>query len=189
MRLSERSVIRSVVVMVAVLAALAVPGRAFGADATTTPVADLLEAADDFDGATITVEGELVGDYGFRDNGTMWTQLNDDSYARKAIVDGGARTGANIGIGVRMPAELGEGLDPVGGYRLEGPLVRLTGTWRYHDPDRAGESYLDVVSMVVVEPGRRIQEGPDWTVLAIGALLIGTALLMRWWRRRSTATE
>jgi hypothetical protein len=160
---------------------LASPAAAQAANQEVVPVTDLLDAGASYDNTEITVEGELVGDYGFRRDGFMWTQLNDDSYARDALVDGGPRTGANVGIGVRMPTSLGDDLAPVGGYRLEGPLVQLTGVWRYHDPDRGGETYLDVESLVTIEGGRRLQEGPDWAVFALGVALIVISLLM--WRR------
>jgi hypothetical protein len=149
---------------------------------------ELLTNSAAYDGTRVVVEGELVGDYGFRDNGFMWTQLNDDSYARQALVDGGPRTGGNIGIGIRMPTALADGLDPVGGYRLEGPLVLAEGTWRHHDPERGGESYLDVAVLTIVEPGRRIQEGPDWGIFIVGSLLSALALGM-WWRRRGVEAE
>ena len=140
----RHGVIRIATMLVVMALLLALPGTALAQDGELVPVSELLEDGARFDNVTITVEGELVGDYGFRDDGVMWTQINDDSYARDALVDGGPRTGANVGIGVRMPSALGENLDPVGGYRLEGPLVQLTGVWRYHDPNRGGESYLDV---------------------------------------------
>jgi hypothetical protein len=146
-------------------------------------VDDLLAEAAGYDGEQITVEGELVGDYGFRNDGFMWTQLNDDSYARAAIVDGGPRTGSNVGIGIRMPELLASGLDPVGGYRLEGPVIRATGIWRFHDPGRGGESYLDVAAFEVVKPGRRLNEGPDWVVFVVGVVLVSASLTM-WIRRR-----
>ncbi len=149
------------------------------------PVSDLLEDGRRFAGREITVEGELVGDYGFRHDGYMWTQLNDDPYARDALVDGGPRAGSNVGVGIRMPTALGEGLAPVGGYRLEGPLVRATGVWRYHDPERGGESYLDVSALTTIEDGRRLEEGPDWAVFAGGCLLLAVSFVMWWLRRRS----
>lgn len=173
-------------VVLVMASSLALPGTAFAQGSDFLPVSDLLEDGASFDNATVTVEGELVGDYGFRDDGFMWTQLNDDSYARHALVDGGPRTGANVGIGVRMPSNLGEGLDPVGGYRLEGPLVQLTGVWRFHDPDRGGESYLVVQELLVVENGRRLEEGPDWVVFALGVVLLATSLVM--WRRKRHLT-
>jgi len=155
------------------------------ADGPIVSVSDLLANGEAYNNTAITVEGELVGDYGFRRDGFMWTQLNDDSYAREALVNGGPRTGANTGIGVRMPSSLGEDLDPVGGYRLEGPLVQLAGTWRYHDPERGGETYLDAADLVVIEGGRRLEEGPDWSVFALGAVLIGSSLVLWYQRRRS----
>lgn len=177
---SPRDVVRSALAALFAAVVLAAP-TAFAADAELVPVTDLLNAGASYDNTVITVEGELVGDYGFRRDGFMWTQLNDDSYARDALVDGGPRTGANVGIGVRMPTALGEDLAPVGGYRLEGPLVQLTGVWRHHDPERGGETYLDAASLVIIENGRRLEEGPDWVVFAVGAALIMVALVM--WRR------
>lgn len=151
------------------------------------PLADLLADPAAYDERVVTVEGELVGDYGFRSTGSMWTQINDDSYARRAVVDGGELTGSNVGIGVRIPSDIGRELDPPGGYRLEGPLVRATGVWRYHDPDRGGESFLDATSLEVVRPGRRLEEGADWVVLVGGALLVSGALVLWALRRRSDA--
>lgn len=151
------------------------------------PVSDLLEDGRRFAGSEITIEGELVGDYGFRHDGFMWTQLNDDSYARDALVDGGPRTGSNVGVGIRMPTALGEGLAPVGGYRLAGPLVQATGVWRHHDPARGGESYLDVSALTTTRDGRRLEEGPDWAVFAAGSLLLVGSFVMSWRRHRSAA--
>ncbi len=162
-----------------------IPG-AFAAQ--VVPVSDLLVDGERFDGNEITIEGELVGDYGFRHDGYMWTQLNDDSYARDALVDGGPRAGANVGVGIRMPTALGEGLAPVGGYRLEGPLVQATGVWRYHDPERGGETYLDVSALTTIEDGRRLEEGPDWAVFAAGSLLLAVSFVMWWRSRRSVDT-
>ena len=188
-REGHHGVIRLAVVVLVMALMLLLSGTALAQDGELVPASDLLEEGALFDNVEITVEGELVGDYGFRDDGFMWTQLNDDSYARDALVDGGPRAGANVGIGVRMPSILGEGLPPVGGYRLEGPLVQLTGVWRYHDPDRGGETYLDVSELFIVDQGRRLEEGPDWVVFALGVLLLATSLVM--WRRnrRSPATE
>jgi hypothetical protein len=125
----------------------------------------------------VTVEGELVGDYGYRSSGVVWTQLNDDPYARTPLVDGGALAGSNVGIGVRIPQRLLEGADPPGGYRLKGPLVRVTGDWRYHDPGRGGESFLDVLALEVIEPGRVIRDDPHLEVLVAGLVVLGLSLI------------
>jgi hypothetical protein len=145
---------------------------------TPVPVSDLLQDPTGFSG-TITVVGELIGDYGFRSDGSMWTQLNDDSYAAAPVLDGGELTGGNIGVAVRIPQTLAAGLDPPGGYRIRGPVVQVTGTWRYHDPDRLGETYIDVGALAVVEPGRELSESPHPLALGTGVVLIVVALLLR----------
>jgi len=130
------------------------PSPALAGQAVT--VSDLSLRAEEFAGEEVTVEGELVGDYGQRTDGSMWTQLNGDTYARTPIPDGGVPVGGNIGIGVRMPEGLFTDLDPPGRYWRRGPVVRLTGIWKYHDPDRQGESYLEVHTLTHVEPGRPV---------------------------------
>lgn len=167
---------RFLAVVVLATIALGVAAPSVAQDAVT--VGDLLADPEAYAGRSVTVEGELIGDYGFRTNGSMWTQLNGDSYSGDPIVEGGALTGANTGIGITMPAELGESLDPPGGYRIRGPIVRVTGVWKYHDPHRQGESYLDVVSLQVAAPGRRLDEPPDWPAMVIGAVLLGGATLL-----------
>jgi len=145
------------------------------------PVADLLTAPARYDGAVITIEGELVGDYGYRASGMVWTQLNDDSYARDPLVDGGALTGANAGVGLRIPEVQMAGLSAPGGYRIRGPIVRATGQWRFHDPSRQGETYLDVSSVQVIELGKQLEEGPNGAAAITGVILVlaGGAMMMR----------
>lgn len=144
-------------------------------------VSDLIAMSDALAGVEVVVEGELVGDYGFRDDGWMWTQLNGDPYVRAPIREGGERVGGNTGIGVRMPTELGRGLDPPGTYVNRGPVVRLVGIWKHHDPQRQGESYLEVESLTVIEHGRPLHQGPQWVVMLVGAGLLAISALV--WRR------
>ncbi len=145
----------------------------------------LLLAPEAFQGE-ITVTGELVGDYGRRGDGWVWAQLNDDSYAVEPVVEGGELTGGNVGIGVRIPHDLVNALDPPGGYRRRGPLVELTGTWVYHDPGRGGESYLEVEVIEMLEPGRPLSEDVAWIPYAIGALLLAVAGAL--WSTRARET-
>lgn len=149
-------------------------GAALGAEGVTAQ--ELVESGAELAGQEVAVEGELIGDYGFRGDGSMWTQLNDGAYVGAPTREGGSPAGANVGIGVRMPSDLAEGLDPPGRYRNRGPIVRATGTWRYHDRERQGESYLEVRSLVVIEAGRELHEAPDWRVFLVGALLVGAAV-------------
>jgi hypothetical protein len=168
------------------LAVLALPAGARAG--TDVAVADLLADGQEFAGQRISVVGELVGDYGFRNDGSAWSQLNGDAYATAPLLEGGNRAGSNAGIGVRAPADLLAGLDPPGGYHQRGPLVRVTGIWRYHDPDRGGETYLDATGLEIVEPGRALEETANPVVAIAGALLVLAALGLAYRSRRLTST-
>lgn len=153
-------------------------GPASAAGAAEISVAELIEEQGRFAGDTVTLRGELVGDYGFRGDGWMWTQLNDDPYVDAPIRGRGVPAGGNVGIGLKVPVGLTLDLDPPGGYLVRGPIVVVTGIWKYHDPERQGESYLDVRHIEVVERGRRFEEGLDWVPVLTGVgLLLAAALV------------
>ena len=152
-----------------------------------TDVVDLIENPEAYAENTVIVEGELVGDYGFRRTGYMWTQLNQDSYAVSPVAAGGPLTGSNAGIGIRVPEDLTADLGDPGGYRQRGPIVRATGIWKFHDPDRQGESYLDVLGLVQVEDDVALSEGLNWLSLVAGLLLISVAAGLTWSYRRARA--
>lgn len=131
----------------------------------------------------VSVEGELVGDYGRREDGTVWVQLNDDAYARRPLRDGGRLEGPNRGIGLHLAAELIDGLGVPGRYEHRGPLVRVQGEFRYHDPARGGETYIEVASLELLEAERRITEPSQlWAALVGMVLLVGAAMAV--WMRR-----
>jgi len=147
-----------------------IPDPASAAEEVSVP--EILELGAELAGEEITVEGELVGDYGFRGDGSMWTQLNGDAYVDQPLREGGSPVGANIGIALRTPVELTGALDPPGGYRNRGPVVRVTGIWKYHNSTRTGESYLEVQSLTITEPGRQLGEEVNWTPVIFGILLL-----------------
>ena len=118
----------------------------------------------------------------------MWTQLNGDPYAEAPLLSGGSLAGPNLGIGVRFPLEIWPGFDRPGGYRVRGPVVELTGKWRYHDPERGGESYLDVTGVVLLaEPLALEGEGVRWLPLGLGLGFGGAAAAVALALRRRRA--
>lgn len=167
-------------------AALVIVGAtpAIAGEFTEVVVGDLVNDPATYEGPVVVV-GELIGDFGFRRDGSMWTQLNGDSYAMDPILDGGALTGGNVGVAVRIPQTEAADLDPPGGYRVRGPIVQISGTWRYHDENRGGESYLDVTSLAIVEPGHGLPEHPNYWIMGAGFALIAAALVVRWPRSPS----
>jgi hypothetical protein len=151
-----------------------------GPAAPDVRVADLLETPAAFDAALvgeIALTGELVGDFQRRGE-WVWAQLNDDAFVHRPTRDGGS-AGQNIGVGVRFRSvDFAEsGLHQPGGYRYRGPIVRLTGEWRFHDEQRGGESYLAVLAVEVIESETLLHDGMSLLPLAGGVALVlfGTA--------------
>jgi len=63
------------------------------AAADTVSVGKLLSEPTSFDGKQITISGELIGDYGFRSDGTVWAQLN---FAREEPCTGRTWVSASV---------------------------------------------------------------------------------------------
>ncbi len=163
--------------LVFVFAAVASPAAA--QDARDVTVADLVNQAEEMQGSVVVI-GELIGDYGHRSD-AIWSQLNGDSYVFDPVLDGGRLTGGNVGVAVRIPLSILKEFDSdPGGYRVRGPVVEVMGVWKFHDPERGGESYIDVTSLVIVEPGHNLAEHPNYWILAVGVvLIIGSVILRR----------
>jgi len=174
---------RRLFLLVTVLLATAVPAWA----QTVTPVDELTDAGFLYDESEVTVEGELVGDFGVRSDGTVWTQLNDDSYAERPLRQTGTHGEGNTGIGVRIDGSLAFDLDQPGGYRWQGPIVRLTGTWHYHDLDRGGESYLEVTSFDVLESPTLLEDPAFWPWWMVGIGLVLVAYYLYWRKNQESA--
>ncbi|MDF1595178.1 MAG: hypothetical protein P1T08_03640 [Acidimicrobiia bacterium] len=145
--------------------------------AGATEIAEILSSPDEWSGRVVEVTGELVGDFG-RHSGAFWLQINDDPYATHPLLETGLLAGANVGVTLRVPPELFEEMAAVeqpGGYRWRGPIVSATGEFRYHDPDRTGETYIAVTSLELVEPGYHLPSEATGPLGAIGVILAAVA--------------
>ena len=178
--MARRLVVAAALLLLALLgtAAAATAQEPAPAGPGVTTVAEILADPAAFAGREVVVRGELVGDFGKRRDGTVWAQLNGDAYAEKPLLSGGSLAGANLGIGVRFPAGLWPGFDQPGGYRARGPVVELTGEWRYHDAERGGESYLQVSGVVLLQEPLALEEGVRWLPLGVGLGLFGAAAVL-----------
>lgn len=167
-----------------VVALLVVPAL----PASATEVAEVLSDPEEYAGQRLTITGELVGDYSPRSEG-VWVQVNDDPFVETPIVAGGEPSVTSAGIGALIPTDLFDAVvdAPPGRYGRTGPVVELGGVFRYHDPDRGGETYLEVETASLVEPGRdRPVPGPDrWLWIGVGLLVaagVGAGIVR--WRRQ-----
>jgi len=169
--------LRRMLGLIGLVAAMGVPAAPAAAAEPVVDLADLLADPGAYaapEVPLIRVRGELVGDFGRRD-GVVWTQVNDDPYATAPLLAGGDLAGGNLGVGVRIPEVLWQDVGSAGGYRHRGAIVEVVGAWRHHDPDRSGESYLDVTGFALVEGEQPLDEDIPWTILGIGAILMVAA--------------
>lgn len=170
--------------------AIALVVTAPAALAQSTPVSALLEQPAAFECTAttcpeVTVTGELVGDYGTRRDGSAWVQLNDDLYVQNPLREGGEPAGSNVAIGLRLDEELLVGLETPGRYQHRGPVVTVTGRFFHHDPERGGETYIDVADLTVIEPGRQLPLPSHWWSAALGGVLLAGSAVVGVSRLRS----
>jgi hypothetical protein len=137
-----------------------------------------------FDGRMVTVTGEIVGDYGRRSN-VVWVQVNDDEYRDHPLVETGQLTGQNSGVGVRIPNELfDESWGSPGGYRTRGPIIEVTGIFRYADVDTGGDTFIEAAFIDLVEASRPLDvPTADWALTAVSAVALAAGAAM-WGRAR-----
>ncbi len=153
--------------------AIALTWLALPAAATEVSIAELDAESAAWNGLEVTVEGEIIGDYSDRGD-HLWVQVNDDDYVRDPLIETGRLSGGNVGMGVRLPTQIfSADWGPPGGYQVRGPVVRLTGTFRYADPDTGGDTFIDATSVVLVEPSRPFEPpAPEMGLLAASVVMI-----------------
>jgi hypothetical protein len=148
------------------------------APAVAIDLDELLEQGADHNGETVELTGELVGDYSVRSDG-VWVQLNVDAYVDAPVLETGQLAGTNTGMGAHIPLEVfDESWGAPGGYRQRGPIVSITAVFRYHDPALQGDTYLDVVSVSLVETSRPLSEETPKNLLGLGIAALVAAFLL-----------
>ncbi len=107
-----------------------------------------------YDGKTITIEGEAIGDIMYR-GGYAWITVNDDSYSLgKSLEEGGDFVGlSNQGIGVWVSREDAEKIKTCGGYKYKGDMVRITGEFHRACHMHGGDTDIHAGSLEVIARG------------------------------------
>lgn len=143
---------------------------ALPAAATEVSAGELDAAPDGWNGLEVTVVGEVVGDYSVRKE-WVWVQLNDDPYVSEPLSESGRLQGANVSVGVRLPSDLfSETWGPPGSYRVRGPVLAVTGVFRYADPATGGETFVDATEVELLEPALALEAPPSEMGLLFAAV-------------------
>jgi len=153
----------------------------------TVPIEELIDNMKKFDGETVIIEGEVIGDCMVRGD-YAWITVNDDAYSRKSIEEGGKRVGiSNIGIGVWIPKGETRSIEFLGSYKTKGDIVRVVGTFHMADSTHGGDTDIHATHLEVVKSGYRFRPPFQyWKLLIVLALVV---LIVVLWGKRPRKSE
>ncbi len=127
-----------------------------------------------FDGQTVTIEGEVIGDI-----------MQRDAHAWVTVLEGGAAVGLWVDNSI-LPAKL-----TAGRYERQGDRVRATGVMHRACREHGGDFDIHSVAFELLAEGHPT-EHPVSLIRILAAILLcsaGIAFCVRWGRRkRSTVT-
>ncbi len=134
-----------------------------------TSIADLEEADAYYDGQTVQVVGEVIGDSireGF-DTRHRWVTL--------ATME----EGTNATVSVYMTSEAASKIDTFGSYGKTGTVLQVRGTFHLVCTDHEGVTDLHAESVRVVAAGESHQDAFSWDsfVPGIAAIVVGLSLM------------
>ena len=139
------------------------------------PIKDLIENMKTYDGKTVTIGGEAIGDLMVR--GThAWFTVDDDPYSNKSIEAGGELVGmSNISMSVWADKIDTDNIKILGGYKNKGDQVTVTGVFNRACQQHGGDTDIHAFSVEVIRPGhpfgRHLQYWKLFTVLMLAALI------------------
>lgn len=180
-RKAMRAIISGVTSLLVVAAVILLFCSTSSAD-DTVPIEELIDNMKKFDGETVIIEGEVVGDCMVRGD-YAWITVNDDAYSRKSIEEGGKRVGiSNIGIGVWIPKGETRSIEFLGSYKTKGDIVRVVGTFHMADSEHGGDTDIHATHLEVVKSGYRFHPPFQYWKLLI-VLGLGVLIVVLWSRR------
>ena len=110
---------------------------------------DLIEMASQYDGKTVSYGGEVVGDILYRGD-YAWIGISD---------------GENT-VSVYLPAAEAKKIDYVGGYRVVGDTVKLTGVFHRACTEHGGDLDIHANTVQIVQAGHTVEDDPTLGLIA-----------------------
>ncbi len=141
-----------------------------------TTIADLAQADSYYEGQTVFVQGEVVGD---RINDEMqpdncWVTLQDDDPTNPSVVS------------VFMTMEQAKNIDTYGSYGVTGTMLQVRGTFHLDCREHQGMSDIHVEEVSALAAGSENKPGMDPKLFGLGivSVLAGLALLALYQSKR-----
>lgn len=140
-----------------------------------TSIADLAQADSYYEGQTVLVKGEVVGDRvndEFREE-NCWITLQDNA-ANPSV------------IAVFMTKDQSSVIDTYGKYGMVGTQLQVRGTYHLECSEHQGMSDIHADEVSAVQEGYETDPAPNMRILGVGivACVIGGALMVAYYIRR-----
>ncbi|MBN1288399.1 MAG: DNA-binding protein [Actinobacteria bacterium] len=153
-------------------------GTAAAYDTNRISISELIDEMDKYDGMSVTVKGEVIGDIMIRGE-YAWITVNDGPYSEKNLESGAEFSGvSNIGIGIWIPSGDVYSIKSVGGYSRKGDTVEVEGVFHRACSEHGGDTDIHANSLKVVREGYVIPHPFSYFKLLIAALLAGISGLL-----------
>ena len=158
----------------------------------TVSITSLIENMKRYDGQSVTIRGEVIGDLMVRGE-YAWITVNDDKYSKKSIEEGGALVGmSNVGIAVWLPAADARQVKMLGGYKTKGAIVSVAGIFNRACKEHGGDTDIHASRITILQNGHPFSHPFKWDEL-LAIIVLGIAIALLWyWRvvkRRKWARE
>lgn len=136
--------------------------------ADRTEINTLIEKSQAFDGQTVTVEGEAIGEAMLRGE-YAWINISDNTNA----------------IGVWLKASDAQTITSFGDYRHKGDTVKITGTFSRNCTEHGGDVDIHCRTLEIVEKGYNTPEEiiPGKIYVALSLSLFAFLAAYIYWRR------
>lgn len=155
-----------------------VAGRA-AAENGVTPIQDLIENMKKYDGDTVTIEGEAIGEAMTRGE-YAWITVDDDPYSTKSREEGGEFVGmSNIGMSVWITRQDAKLIKYFGGYKYRGDKVRITGIFHRACEQHGGDTDIHGDTLEVLREGHRFPK-PLSIPKLLAVIVLAAAIAVLW---------
>ncbi len=123
--------------------------------------AELINNAKQYDGQTVTYEGELIGDVMLRGN-YAWLNLNDGENA----------------LGIWAPKSFTNIINYTGGYKAKGDWLRVNGEFHRACPEHGGDLDIHAKNVEKINAGRATNERVNTSKIYVVLIWLGILVVV-----------
>lgn len=131
----------------------------------------LFDCPELFDGNTVAISGEAIGDVFKGPGDRHWVQVNDDVYSRVGPLDSHDRTlGTNSGVAVLLPPGRTPGM--LGGPGTQGDRLRIVGEFQFAAKADQGGPAIIADRVMTIGQGHELDNPPARRLQVAAPLMV-----------------